>query len=516
MATTGTESPETAASNEPRSRRSFFFLGALAAAAFAPRRASAQATIRRSVPRNIPRPGRFNAILPQETAAVPASWTDTTTRLVRRSTFGATATDVAEAKRLGYQSYLNRQVQYARINDSAVDTAVSTLYPVLAMSPVDLAAANAGTVQNQLQQATIYRATFSQRQLYERMVEFWSDHFNIAISKVGYLKVIDDRDVIRKHAMGKFVDLLRASAHSAAMLDYLDQNQSRVGAPNQNYAREIMELHTLGVDGGYTQTDVAELSRVFTGWTIQGKGDFYFNPSIHDWKTKTVLGVTIPAGSPALGQEGMKEGESIIDLLAKHPSTARFIATKMLRWLLDADPSEAQISIVAGVYRSTGGDIARMVRAILNDAWLASAPAKLKRPFHLLVSAVRAITPTVNAADTLNGQLNNMGQSLFMWDTPDGYPDKVEFWSGNLLPRWNYASSLSNMKTASVTFDSTTFSTGTVDAAIAAITQRIFVGEISPATGAALKSYLSAAAYTDGRLRETIALALSSSDFQWY
>jgi len=132
--------------------------------------------------------------------------------------------------------------------------------------------------------------------------------------------------------LGKFPDMLKASAHSASMLAYLDQTQSRNTAPNQNYAREIMELHTLGVDGGYTQTDVAELSRVLTGWTIQGRGNFTFNANIHDWNAKMVLGVTIPAGAPSQGQAGINEGEQMLDVLVNHPNTARYIATKMLMW----------------------------------------------------------------------------------------------------------------------------------------------------------------------------------------
>jgi uncharacterized protein (DUF1800 family) len=500
-------------SAEPRSRRSFFFLGALAAAAFAPRTVRAQGAQTRPA---VPRTKGFGAIIPEETGAAPAAWKDTATRLVRRVTFGATAEDVLDVKRRGYQGYLLRQLQHTRIDDSAVDAAIAAKFPLLSQTGDQLAAANGGTVQAQLQQATIYRAALSQRQLYERMVEFWSDHFNIAVSNVGYLKVLDDRNVIRPYALGKFRDLLRASAHSPAMMDYLDQNQSRAVAPNQNYAREIMELHTLGVDGGYSQTDVAELSRVLTGWTIRGKGEFYFDPTIHDWKSKSVLGVTIPAGSPALGQEGIKEGEMMLDVLVNHPSTAKYISTKMLRWLLSAEPSAAQVSIVAGVYRSTGGDIARMVRAILNDAWLGSAPAKLKRPFHYLVSGVRALNPVLTATDTLNGQLNAMGQPLYLWDTPDGYPDKVEYWAGNILPRWNYANALSVMKTASVTVDSAPFAVGGVEGALATINQRIFAGEMSASTSGLLRTYLSATTFTDARLRETIALALSSSDFQWY
>ncbi|HEV7993324.1 MAG TPA: DUF1800 family protein [Gemmatimonadaceae bacterium] len=227
------------------------------------------------------------------------------------------------------------------------------------------------------------------------MVEFWSDHFNISFTKVSYLKAVDDRDVIRKHALRNFRDLLFASAKSAAMMSHLDQNQSRDGAPNQNQAREITELHTLGVDGGYSQNDVAELSRVFTGWTIAGGGDFSFNPSIHDWKLKTVLGMTIPAGSNALGAAGVQEGEQMINVLLDHPSTAKYITTKMLRWFLTYDPTQAQIDDVAAEYTRTRGEIKAMIRAALNSAWLRTPPMKLKRPLHYVASALRAAHPAV-------------------------------------------------------------------------------------------------------------------------
>jgi uncharacterized protein (DUF1800 family) len=160
-----------------------------------------------------------------------------------------------------------------------------------------------------------------------------------------------------------------------------------------------MELHTLGVDGGYTQQDVSELSRVLTGWTFTGAGVFSFNPSRHDWGAKTVLGVTIPAGSPTLGQEGVKEGEQIIEFLLNHPNTARFIATKLLKWFVTPEPSEAQIAAIAGAYKATGGDIKRMVRATLNEGWIAQAPLKLKRPFHLVASGLRATDSVVANID---------------------------------------------------------------------------------------------------------------------
>jgi uncharacterized protein (DUF1800 family) len=503
---------------ERSSRRAFVFFGALAAASFVPRRAHAQQRITRKPRSPAPEPvsDAFPVSVPVASSA-PAAWDTSVGRLVRRATLGVTAADVNLAQSMGYQQWLERQLNYTRINDDATKAFVATKYPLLAQTSDQLFSADAGQVRNQLAESTIYRAAFSQRQLYERMVEFWSDHFNMSMDKIGYLQAIDNRDVIRKHALGKFSDLLKASAHSPAMLSYLDQNLSRNTAPNQNYAREIMELHTLGVDGGYSQDDVAELSRVLTGWTLQGRGVFVFNPTIHDWGSKTVLGVTIPAGSPALGQDGIKEGEQMLDLLIKHPSTATFIATKMLRWLLTPTPSATQISTIAGVYRATGGDIKLMARAILNEGWLVQSPVKLKRPFHFLVSGLRSAAPVVTAVNTMNGQLGKLGQVLFDWETPDGYPDTLDYWAGNILPRWNFAITLSNSTSATtVNFDTAAYRAGTSDNAVDLINQNFFGGEMELDTRTALLTYIKAGTFNDARVRETIALALSSNDFQWY
>ena len=497
----------------PRTRRAVFAAGAVAvAAAIMPRRAGAQGI---KLPKAKPIPIKPN--IPNETPVAPEEWASDTTRLLRRITYGVTDADVLAAKKYGFRGFMERQLDFSHIDDSATDAFVAAKYPLLSQNGTQLFAANAAQVQQQLQQATLYRAAFSSRQLYERMVEFWSDHFNISITKVGYLKALDDRDVIRAHALGNFRDLLFASAKSGAMMAYLDQNQSRSGSPNQNYAREIMELHTLGVDGGYTQTDVAELSRVLTGWTIAGRGDFAFNPALHDWGAKTVLGVKIAAGSPSLGAAGIKEGEQMLNVLLDHPSTAQFLATKMLRWFLTYDPTQAQIDAVAQAYTKTGGDIRSMIRASLNSAWLRSAPMKLKRPFHLVASALRTTAPAVTNVVTMNTQLTTTGQALFTWETPDGYPDKVEYWAGNVMTRWNFASTLASLATGEVIIDTASFMKGnTADATIAIIDTRLFSGEIDPSLRAALTTYLKAGTYNVARVRETLALAMSANSFQWY
>lgn len=506
-----TDAPAVPESGSASTRRAFL-AGALAGVAFAPQALGAQGRRKpaRLARESTPVDWQGFAIAPS------ADWTNPIARLVRRATMGMNAAELANARAMGYQAWLQSQLDYQRLDNTAVEAQVAALWPILSQNGDTLFQVNQGTAQNNLQAAWIYRAVLSPRQLYERMVEFWSDHFNIEIGKVGYLKIIDEREVIRKHALGKFRDLVFASAKSAAMMAYLDQNVSRVGAPNQNYARELMELHTLGVDGGYSQDDVAELSRVLTGWTIQGRGNFVFNPAIHDWTQKVVMGVTIPAGSPALGAAGIQEGEQIIDMLVRHPSTATFIATKLLKWFVTPEPSAQQVSAIASVFRATGGDLKLVVRAVLNQGWVASAPLKFKRPFHYLVSALRCANAAITNSAALNGQMTLLGQPLYFWETPDGYPDLFEYWSGNLMPRWQVASTVSNFRTGTIVIGSAPYLTGTTDAAIDLINTNFFGGEMDLATRTSLLNYLRGGTFNDTRVRETISLAIGSEGFQWY
>jgi hypothetical protein len=515
--------PEEQVKPERPSRRSFFFFGAMAAASLLPRTTKAQ-QIRSRVRRpSEPRPAaeEFRTAVVNERPAAFTEWTAdaaSVSRLVRRVTMGVTAADMAKATQLGWQGYLNWQLNYTRINDDFVENTVATRYPLVLQTSDQLGLlTDFNPVYQQLRESTIYRSAFSQRQLFQRMVEFWTDHFNQDLDKVGYFYVADLRDVIRKNALGRFPDMLRASAHSASMMAYLDQNASRSGAPNQNYARELMELHTLGVDAGYTQTDVAELSRVLTGWTIQGRGKFVFDPTRHDRRAKTVMGMSIPAAANTQGAAGIDEGESILTMLVKHPNTAKFIAWKMLKWLLDPAPTDAQINTVASVYLATGGDIKSMIRVILNDTWLPAAPMKLKRPYHFMVSALRATNPIVGSVSPMVSQLNNLGHQLFAWDTPDGYPDKIEYWAGNIVPRWNFASSFSTLaNAATISVDPAPYRAGSTAAAIDMINTNFFGGEMPLVTRNALLAYAGTTALTDARTRELLSLAISADAFQWY
>jgi uncharacterized protein (DUF1800 family) len=351
----------------------------------------------------------------------------------------------------------------------------------------------------ELQMSRILRAVYSERQLQEVMVDFWTNHFNVFSGKGAdrWLLISYDRDTIRPHTVGKFHDLLRATAESPAMLFYLDnfqsaspnaqqpqrqagrgrlaqvlgmdqrqpppQQQQRRGI-NENYARELMELHTLGVEGGYTQKDVQEVARCFTGWTIfaprgagaaaqaviNGRlsdrlrtdaGKFYFNPRMHDDGEKTVLGQKIPAGG------GMKDGLMVLEILARHPSTAKFIATKLVRRFVSDEPPKSLVDRVAQTYTKTDGDIREMLRTIFLSPEFNSQEAyraKVKRPFELAISAVRTLGAETNGGPQFHQWIARMGQPLYGFQTPNGYSDVAADWvnTGALLERMNFALAL--------------------------------------------------------------------------
>jgi uncharacterized protein (DUF1800 family) len=266
---------------------------------------------------------------------------------------------------------------------------------------------------------------------------------------VKWMKTVDDRDVIRKHTLGKFGDLLLASAQSPAMLVYLDNHLNVKGVPNENYAREIMELHSLGVDGGYTQKDVQELARVLTGWTIKQPrrgllggmdyaeaGQFVFNANQHDTGAKTVLGVNFS------GKDGINEGLKMIDVLANHPSTAKFVTRRLItRYIADTPPPDLW-NRAAQTFTQTKGDLRATLGVILHsDDFKNSFAQKIKRPFELVVSMARATDLQVEEMRAFNATIRAMGQGLFSLLTPDGYPDTGTAWinTGALLARWNLA-----------------------------------------------------------------------------
>jgi uncharacterized protein (DUF1800 family) len=325
-----------------------------------------------------------------------------------------------------------------------------------------------------LSEGKLFRAILSNRQLEEQLVDFWYNHFNVFLDKGADRLLVPtyERDSIRPHVLGHFRELLEATATSPAMLFYLDNWQSvapdrvraqRVKGPtrglNENYARELMELHTLGVDGGYTQKDVTEVARCFTGWTIiaprQG-GGFTFNERVHDKGEKVVLGVTIPAGG------GKEDGEKVLDILAKHPSTAKFISRKLAQRFVADDPPPTLIDQMTDTFVATDGDIREVMKTMLDSKEFFSEGAyraKVKTPVEMIASAIRATGAKVEFAFPLANQLAQLGQPLYRKLEPTGYSSESADWvnSSALLARMNFAMSLAQNKISGVKVETSRF-----------------------------------------------------------
>jgi uncharacterized protein (DUF1800 family) len=461
--------------------------------------------------------------------------------VLNRLGFGARPGDVERVKAMGLENYINQQLSPEKITDTVAENKVRDL-SVLNMTTAELYekypqpgqllrqlqargklpaemsedpsknTQPANPLENEkyrqviqeyyrenglerpqriiaeLQASRILRAVYSERQLQEVMVDFWTNHFNIFANKGAdrWLLPAYDRDTIRPNAIGKFSTLLQATAQSPAMLFYLDNfqsvspnaNQRRRGGLlqqlrpqqqqpqqqrrgiNENYARELMELHTLGVDGGYTQKDVQEVARCFTGWTIfqprggaaavnammgeagrRNAGTFFFNARVHDDGEKTVLGHKIPAGG------GMKDGLMVLDILVHHPSTAKFIATKLVRHFVSDTPPPSLVNQVAATFTKSDGDIRETLKAIFFSKEFNSAEAyrvKIKRPFELVVSAIRTLGADTNGGPGTHQWIARMGEPLYGFQTPNGYSDAAESWvnTGGLLERMNFGLAL--------------------------------------------------------------------------
>ncbi len=332
---------------------------------------------------------------------------------------------------------------------------------------IELAAGPQQVVARDLAEGKLFRAIYSNRQLEEVLTDFWFNHFNIYLDKGAehFMVTGYERDVIRPHVLGKFRDLLEATAKSPAMLFYLDNWQS-VGPPppnaqqrnpgrrglNENYGRELLELHTLGVDGGYTQNDVTEVARCFTGWSInqpQRGGSFQFNARVHDQGEKTVLGVTIPAGG------GIEDGEKVLDIVARHPSTARFVSRKLAMRFLADDPPASLVDRMAATFLKTDGDLREVMKTMLTsrEFWSEGAfQSKMKSPLEMVASAVRAVNGDVDYASALANQVAQMGEPLYRKEEPTGYSNSSRQWinSAGLLARMNFAVSLADNKLAGV------------------------------------------------------------------
>ena len=467
--------------------------------------------------------------------------------LVHRITQGFNVNEYARAQTLGYEGYLEEQLDPASIDDALTDVRLATHHETLFLSPKQLYDTYSGDFTEPYQQfkgAMLMRSVNSRRQLLERMCEFWSDHFNIEHDKGDLewaLLPQHDLQVIRAHALGSFPAMLRACAFSPAMLFYLDNWLNFAGAPQENYSRELLELHTLGVHGGYSESDVDEVAKCFTGWTLNGDPSSaqwmqaQFVPELHSQGRKLVLGnVVVDHHVREIGQPIVsREAQQVIDLLAAHPSTAEFLARKLVRWFLTPTPSPELVARVAQTYLDTHGDIKSMLRVILARENLSGAAAvvqpKYRRPYHLMTSLYRALDGKVRRFLESLTHLESLGQVPYDFGPPTGYPDTVEAWGNLILPRWNFVAQI--------------FSPYFVDAPdidlilVADLKQRLEFVDASDRPGLAqrinervlgeglpprevriVQDFIDAypATYDTHALFDTLALAASLPGYQWY
>jgi uncharacterized protein (DUF1800 family) len=526
-------------------------------------------------------------------SAVPSNPDDRTIiHVLNRLGFGPAPGDVERVRKIGLQKYIDEQLQPDRIANAALAPRLAQ-FDTLNRSTQDLArdyfipaqmerrraqqqAANDPSMKpgeeasapnraakrtpaqmeamraereafTELAQQKLIRAAYSERQLEEVMVDFWFNHFNVFAGK-GQTRLYlteYERDTIRPRVLGKFRDLLGATAESPAMLFYLDNWQSAAApgsqtsarrpdprmmgrgrggfgrrpptiadAPqakrpqrglNENYARELMELHTLGVDGGYTQKDVQEVARALTGWTIaqprQG-GSFQFEPRMHDDGEKVVLGHKIKSGG------GRKDGEQVLDILAEHPSTAQFISTKLVRRFVSDTPPKALVDRAAARFRETRGDIREVLRTIVTSPEFFAAEAyraKTKTPFDFVVSAVRASGADAWNAMPLVNAMREMGMPPYQCQPPTGYADRGEAWvnTGALLARMNFALALASGRMPGIR---PTGLTGEMPQVRGAIVEGVLADDLADST----RTTVARATATP----QVVALLLGSPEFQ--
>lgn len=454
-------------------------------------------------------------------------------KLTQRLTFGANDFELSNARFMGYEGYFGFQLNHTAIEDSACDALLAPLAS-LTQQPwqlyTDNGFVNSTQVKYDLIHARVFRAFASRRQLFERVVEMWSDHFNVDVNTgVCVLFLVSfDRDVLRTKAMGTFPQLLEAVAQSPAMLHYLNNDISSMGQPNQNFARELLELHTMGSQGGYSQADVENVARCFTGWTIWPlnalpvdlRGTFQYRDELHDQGTKVVLGQTLPAGG------GLQDGQRVLQILSSHPSTARHVAGKIARQFLGESVPASIIDEIAATYTATGGDIKAMIRTALRPNVLAWAPLKLKRPMHMFVSAMRSVPTTVSWVDGLRVELERAWNLPFSWGPPNGYPDTSDYWSGLMMPRWNFAFRVTSAAgnffsylgdVAGVVIDDQPvfLNASTPEELTARIDRYVFGREMKPDDRETIRAFLAAVPGRQRR-REALGLAFALPSFQWY
>jgi hypothetical protein len=477
--------------------------------------------------------GSANQTAPSAPASPPSSFGDYELFLAHHATQGFSVGELARIRALGGEAWLDEQLHPELIDDSACDTLLATL-PSVHMTGGQLfltyvtQQGGSVTIARELRGALITRALHSKRQLFERLVEFIDDLLHVPQSNgaLNTLRTLYDRSM-REHALGRYEDLLLASGQGAAMLTYLNNIENVLGAPNENYAREAMELHSLGAAVVYTETDVREAARAFTGWSTgdlgQQLGAFLFRPELHDDGTKFLpgLGLSLPAGG------GVTDGEIVLRTLAQRPETIARLSRRLLAWFVTYHPPQSAVDRVVARWNATGGELREVLGEVLSRTTVSLcapwSPPKLKRPHHLVIGLLRQ-TQASDPSNEYRGvvrSLAELGQRPFSWLPPNGFPDAEGAWGASVLPRWQFAEDLVRDGIQSLQLSSAQVLALYGNVGRSNVGQRLNEllagGLLAPEDVADVQAYVNAAPLFDMQVfRDALALASSSPSYQRY
>ena len=477
--------------------------------------------------------GSASPSAPAGPAGPPSSYGDYELFLAHHATQGFSIAELARIRALGGEAWLAEQLQPELIDDAECDTRLAAV-PSVHMTGAQLFSTYFGQqggdniVASELRGALVIRAVHSKRQLFERLVEFIDDLLHVPQEQgaINYLRTLYDQ-AMRAHALGRFEDLLLASGKGAAMLLFLNNVENIVGAPNENYSRESMELHTLGAGVVYTETDVREAARAFTGWSTANPGPnlgaFIFRPARHDGGAKLLpgLGLSIPAGG------GVTDGELVLQTLAQRPETIARLSRQLLAWFVTYDPPQSAVDRVVARWNATGGELREVLCEVLSRTTVSlCAPwslPKLKRPFHLVTGLLRQ-TQAVDLSTRYRGVvqvLAELGQPPFGWLPPNGYPDAEGAWGTSVLPRWQFADALvqGDIQALQLTNAQVLALYGNVGRASvgARVNELLAGGLLAAADVADVQAYVDAAPVFNLQVfRDALALAASSPSYQRY
>ena len=501
-----TENPLAASTSGPKpSRRTFLKTSALSAVALA---ASANAQVARQGP-------------PVHTFGMGKF------ALLERVNYGINRAELQRYHALGWSAYLEYQLNPAAIDDTDCERRMAA-YQTLGMSPYQcLREIPEGVYPDwECIQGQITRAIYSKRQLQEMLTEFWMDHFNVYIYDLQRELLPAHIAAIRANCLGNFHTLLTAVTKSPAMLWYLDNLDNTKGNQNVNFAREFLELHTLGVDGGYTERDIKTVSRVFTGWGMDGYydwpwdkttnrnwGKFKYYNDLHDTSGGQFLG---EGAGNLIATGGSVQGDTVIQIAATHPSTAKHICTKLIRRFVNYEAHPDLVNSASQVFLNNNGNIAAVLRHILEEnRFKKYYGVRFKRPYHLVIGAQRNLNAEMTDPDSLVWELLwNMRQVPLFWLPPNGYPDDMSSWVDNMRPRWYYGSQFGmNWLWNSRANVFTTFQTRDKNTLLDAINIHLFGGRLPALRREQLAAYLPDR-LTNDQIKEAFGLAMNCPEYQ--